>query len=89
MAPYFVMSSHNDQRGVAITMGLPPAMPFYQHLLAGTPTVIVVINSILAGVIGSDRGFPRYESIGDCRHRRTDWIPHLGRPSSMSGDQGH
>ena len=53
MAPYFVMSPYDDQRGVAITMGLPPAMPFYQHVLAGTPTLIVVINSILAGVIGT------------------------------------
>lgn len=34
-------------------MGLPPAMPFYQHMLAATPTVIVVINSIIAGVIAS------------------------------------
>jgi hypothetical protein len=53
MAQYFVMSAHDDERGVAITMGLPPAMPFYQHMLAATPTVIVMINSIIAGVIAS------------------------------------
>ena len=57
MAPdletYFVMSAHDDPRGVAITMGLPPFTPFYQHVLAGTPIVIIVINSIISGVIGS------------------------------------
>ncbi|MGH8957617.1 MAG: hypothetical protein ACRDVK_02980 [Acidimicrobiia bacterium] len=53
MASYFVMSSHDDERGVALSMGLPPVMPLYQHVLAGTPTVIIVINSIIAGVIGS------------------------------------
>jgi hypothetical protein len=56
MAQYFVMSSHDDERGVAITMGLPPAMPFYQHMLSATPTVVVVINSIITGVIASITG---------------------------------
>ncbi len=53
LAPYFVMGSSDDEPGVAITMGLPPTMPFAQLLLSGTPTLIIVINSILAGVITS------------------------------------
>jgi hypothetical protein len=57
MAPdlekYFVMSPHDDRRGITITMGLPPAQPQYLHFLAATPTVITVINSIVAGVIAT------------------------------------
>ena len=56
MAQYFVMSSNDDERGVAVTMGLPPAMPFYQHMLAATPTIVVIINSIITGVMASIAG---------------------------------
>lgn len=50
---YFVMSAHDDAQGIGITMGVPSggAMYWVGQMLAGTPTVIMVLNSVLAGVI--------------------------------------
>jgi hypothetical protein len=53
VAQYFVMSAHDDRRGVGISMGIDPGRPRALHLLAGTPTVVMVLNSLLAGAIGS------------------------------------
>jgi hypothetical protein len=56
MAPdlerYFVMSAHDDQRGVTISMGVPysGAMPLV-HLIAATPMVVTVLNAAVAGAI--------------------------------------
>jgi hypothetical protein len=53
---YFVMSAHDDQRGMAITMGMPPglgAAGWIAHMIASTPTVVVVLNGALAGVIAA------------------------------------
>jgi hypothetical protein len=50
---YFVMSAHDDLRGVGISMGVPPGgsgIPMV-HFLSATPTVVAVVNSVLAGVI--------------------------------------
>jgi hypothetical protein len=55
MAPelenYFVMSSHDDRDGVAISMGSVPGRPSLLHIMAATPTVISTVNAVLAGVI--------------------------------------
>ncbi len=51
LEPYFVMSSHDDMRGVGITMGMPPGRPTRLHLLAATPAVISVVSSVVAAVI--------------------------------------
>jgi hypothetical protein len=50
---YFVMSAHDDAQGIGITMGVPSggAMYWVGQMLAGTPTVVMVLNSVLAGVI--------------------------------------
>src|SRR6266508_5944596 len=50
---YFVMSAHDDARGLAITRGVPPgggAMPL-AHLIAATPAVVLILNALLAGII--------------------------------------
>ena len=53
VAPYFVMSAHDDQAGMAITMGVLPGRPSLAHVLAATPTMISTINAVLAGVIAA------------------------------------
>src|SRR5256886_327483 len=53
---YFVMSGHDDLRGVGITMGVQPgggALFWVAQMIAGTPTVVTILNSVLAGVIAS------------------------------------
>jgi len=51
LAPYFVMSAHDDPAGMAITMGALPGRPSLAHVLAATPTMISTINAVLTGVI--------------------------------------
>jgi hypothetical protein len=48
---YFVMGVHDDPRGVAITQGVEPGTPFGLRMIAATPFVVIVLNSVLAGVI--------------------------------------
>ena len=50
---YFVMSAHDDPRGVAITMGVEPGRPSFLHILAATPMVVSALNSVVVGVIAS------------------------------------
>lgn len=51
LAPYFVMGVHDDQRGVGITMALPPGTPFGVVMISSTPFLIMVLNSVVAGAI--------------------------------------
>lgn len=53
LAPYFVMGTHDDVRGVGITMGVPDRKPTLLHVLAATPAVIGVVCAVLAAVIGA------------------------------------
>jgi len=50
---YFVMGAHDDPPGLAITMGMRPAggRMSLAHFIAGTPTVVGILNSVIAGVI--------------------------------------
>jgi hypothetical protein len=52
---YFVMSANDDARGIGITMGVPPggAAAWVGQMIAGTPTVVMVLNAVLAGVIAA------------------------------------
>src|SRR5437773_2256483 len=53
---YFVMSAHDDLRGMAITMGVPPglgAAAWIAHLISAAPTVVTVLNAVLAGAIAA------------------------------------
>src|SRR6266550_6404496 len=53
MAPdlgrYFVMSGHDDRRGIGITMGVQPGggtLFWIAQIVAGTPTVIMILNAV-------------------------------------------
>lgn len=52
---YFVMSAHDDAEGIGISMGIPPAGAMYWigQMLAGTPTVVMILNAVLAGAIAA------------------------------------
>jgi hypothetical protein len=52
---YFVMSAHDDPRGIGITMGVPPGgtISWIGQIIAGTPTVVMILNSALAGAIAA------------------------------------
>lgn len=50
---YFVMGSHDDVRGVGMTMAVDIHAPQWPHFLAATPVVVAVVNSVVAGVIGA------------------------------------
>jgi hypothetical protein len=51
LEPYFVMGVHDDARGIGITMAVPPGTAPVVHLIAGTPTLVMVLNSVVAGAI--------------------------------------
>jgi hypothetical protein len=51
MAKYFVMSAHDDTRGVGMTMGVDPGPPSFAHFIAATPIVVATLNSVVVGVI--------------------------------------
>jgi hypothetical protein len=53
LEPYFVMGVHDDAQGVGITMAVPPDTSPLVHLIAGTPTLVMVLNSVVAGVIAA------------------------------------
>jgi hypothetical protein len=53
LEPYFVMGIHDDAPGIAITMAVPPGTPPIAHLMAGTPTLVMVLNAVLAGAIAA------------------------------------
>ncbi len=52
---YFVMSAHDDAQGIGITMGVQAGGAAYWigQMLAGTPTVVMILNAVLAGVIAA------------------------------------
>jgi len=51
LAPYFVMGIHDDAPGVGITMAVPPGTAPIVHLIAGTPTLVMVLNAVVAGAL--------------------------------------
>ena len=53
LAPYFVMGVHDDPRGIGITMAMPPGTPQISHIVASTPFLVVVLNSVVAGAIAA------------------------------------
>src|SRR5438876_8376292 len=53
---YFVMSAHDDLRGIGITMGVQPGggrLFWVAQMIAGTPTIVTILNSVLAGAIAA------------------------------------
>jgi hypothetical protein len=51
LAPYFVMGTHDDPAGIGITMAVPPGTAPWVHLVAGTPTLVIVLNGVITGAI--------------------------------------
>jgi hypothetical protein len=51
LAPYFVMGVHDDREGIGVTMAVPPGTAPIVHLIAGTPTLVIVLNGIVSGAI--------------------------------------
>jgi hypothetical protein len=55
MAPdlerYFVMSAHDDRRGVGITMGLQPGASQILHLFAATPIAVATLSSVILAAL--------------------------------------
>jgi hypothetical protein len=66
LAPYFVMGVHDDAAGVGITMAVPPGTASFVHLISGTPTLVMVLNAIVAGAIAA---------IAATRFARFDGLP--------------
>src|SRR5436190_11547668 len=50
---YFVMGVHDDPPGIGITMAVPPGTSPPTHLIAGTPTLVMVLNAVVAGAISA------------------------------------
>ena len=53
---YFVMSAHDDFRGIGVTMGVQPGSGkafWFAQIIAGTPTVVTILNAVLAGAIAA------------------------------------
>ena len=48
---YFVMSAHDDVRGLGITMGVPPGTAPLVHVIAATPTVVSIVDSVVAAAV--------------------------------------
>lgn len=53
LEPYFVMGIHDDPQGIGVTMAVPPGTPQFVHLIAGTPTLVMVLNGVVAGAIAA------------------------------------
>ena len=53
LGPYFVMGVHDDAPGIGRTMAVPPGTPTLVHLIAGTPSLVVVLNGVVAGAIAA------------------------------------
>jgi hypothetical protein len=53
LEPFFVMGVHDDAAGVGTTMAVPPGTPPFVHLIAATPTLVMVLNGVVAGAIAA------------------------------------
>jgi hypothetical protein len=53
LAPYFVMSAHDDQAGLAATMAVSRHTRPLTRLLTSTPNVVSVLSSVVAATIGA------------------------------------
>lgn len=50
---YFVMGSTDDERGFQLTQAMLPGTPMIVQMLASSPMLISVLNSVLAGAIAA------------------------------------
>ena len=64
LEPYFVMGVHDDAAGVGVTMAVPPGTSPIVHLIAGTPTLVMVLNGVVSGAIAA-LALIRFTTAGD------------------------
>ncbi|MDQ3689908.1 MAG: hypothetical protein M3406_07745 [Chloroflexota bacterium] len=50
---FFVMGTTDDERGISMTMAVQPRTPVLAQMLASSPMLISVLNSVLVGAIGA------------------------------------
>ncbi len=53
LEPYFVMGRTDDFKGIEVTMGVAPNQSMAMAVMAATPFLVSVLNSLLAGAIGA------------------------------------
>jgi hypothetical protein len=53
LEPYFVMGRTDDFRGIETTMAVMPGQSTLMAIMAATPWLVSVLNSLLAGAIGA------------------------------------
>jgi hypothetical protein len=53
LEPYFVMGTDDDLRGIELTMANPPGRSMVISVVAATPFLVTVLDSMLAGAIGA------------------------------------
>ena len=58
------MGVHDDAAGVGITMAVPPGTSPIVHLIAGTPTLVMVLNGVVSGAIAA-LALMRFAQAGD------------------------
>jgi hypothetical protein len=51
LRPFFVMGTTDDLKGAALTMAIPPGRSMAANIVAGSPTLIAVLNAVLAAAI--------------------------------------
>ena len=51
--PYLVMGTYDDDKSVNVSMGVPPNTNLVLDVLVSTPFVVLVIDVVIAGVLGS------------------------------------
>ena len=64
LEPYFVLGVHDDAPGVGVTMAVPPGTSPIVHLIAGTPTLVMVLNGVVSGAIAA-LALIRFTTVGD------------------------
>jgi hypothetical protein len=50
---YFVMPANDDDAAIWRAMGMDPAIPAPIAILGGAPILVIVLNAVIAGVIGA------------------------------------
>jgi hypothetical protein len=53
LGKYFVISAHDDVRGIGVTMAVEPGTSQVVHMIAATPFVVIVLNAVVAGAIAA------------------------------------
>lgn len=48
---FFVMGTTDDERGMSLTMAVQPGTSVFAQMLASSPMLLSVLNSVLAGTI--------------------------------------